>query len=289
MDLQNRSVIEVCGLSHRYFAGTPLEVASLRGVNLVVSRDESVGIIGPAGSGKSTLLSHLNGLIRPQEGDVRVFGESLSDRETDLQEIRRKVGLLFQSPEDQLFEQYAGDDVAFGPRNFIQDRDEIRSRVRNAMEMVGLSFDFKDRLTAELSLGEKRRLALAGVFALEPAVLVLDEPTASLDPGGRRDLLQVLRAWQGIQGRALVVVSHNLEDIVELADRTYVLVEGKVVCHGKTVELFSSGELLSEHGLLLPDFLEIIRLLKARGFPLTANGFSIEAVANEIAEVFHGS
>ena len=287
--MQKKPVIEVRKLTHRYLAGTPLEVQSLRGIDFTLYTDEIVGIVGPTGSGKSTLLCHLNGLIRPQEGDVLVFGVSLADSRADMRMIRKRIGMLFQNPEQQLFERFAGDDVAFGPRNYDLSKEEVREAVRRAMEMVGLPFSYKDRLTADLSLGEKRRLALAGVFALDPEILVLDEPTASLDPEGRRQVLEVLKGWRRRPGRSLIVVSHNMEDIAELADRTYLLSDGEVVYSGVTGKLFADRELLLRQGLALTVPLQVVHRLSQNGISLGKGNVSARGVAEEIGSVLHGS
>ena len=289
MGTQNKPVIEVCELSHRYLAGTPLEVQSLRSVHFMLCANENVGIVGPTGSGKSTLLYHLNGLIRPQEGDVRVLSVSLADSRADVRIIRKRIGMLFQNPEQQLFERFAGDDVAFGPKNFNVKGEELREAVRRAMEMVGLPFSYKDRITADMSLGEKRRLALAGVFALEPEILVLDEPTASLDPEGRRQVLEVLKRWRQRPGRSIVVVSHNMEDIAELADRTYLLSGGEVVYSGVTGKLFTEYELLIRQGLALTIPLQVVHRLSQNGITLGKGNVSARGVAEEIGSVLHGS
>jgi energy-coupling factor transport system ATP-binding protein len=282
-------VIEVKGLAHRYLSGTQLQVQALNRVDFVVHENESVGIVGPAGSGKSTLLSHLNGLMRPQEGDVRAFGQSLGDSRTDMKQVRRRIGMLFQNPEQQLFERFAGDDVAFGPKNYGVEGEELRRRVKTAMEMAGLPFALKDRLTMELSLGEKRRLALAGVFSLDPDVMVLDEPTASLDPGGRRQILGVLKQWKNVPGRSLVVVSHNMEDILELSDRVYLLAAGSVVHAGETKELFTHRELLLRHGLSLTVPLQVVHRLHEKGISLSGNPSTAAGVAAAIAAAIAAS
>jgi energy-coupling factor transport system ATP-binding protein len=289
-------LIEVERLQHTYLAGTPLEVQSLHGVDLQVHPGESVGIMGPTGSGKSTLLQHLNGLLRPQSGEVRVGGVALSDPRADVRAIRQRVGLFFQNPEDQLFERYAGDDVAFGPRNLHLPHDEVRERVRAAMEAVGLPFEYKDRLTSELSQGERRRLALAGVLALQPQVLVLDEPTAGLDPQGRRELLRTLTEWrarddptpQAGQGKALVLASHNMEDIAALCGRVYVLVDGRIVLHGSAREVFGQRELLVQHGLAVPTATEVMFLLRQRGCPVTDTVLTDEEATQELEGLLHG-
>ena len=287
--MADTSIIEVRDLSHSYLSETPLQVHALKGVSLTVNRDEIVGIIGPTGSGKSTLLSHLNGLIRPQSGDVRVFGLSLTDNSVDVKSMRRRIGMLFQNPEQQLFERFVGDDVAFGPKNYHVEGEELRRAVRDAMELVGLPFSYKDRLTSDLSLGEKRRVALAGVFALNPQVLVLDEPTASLDPHGRELVLDLLKGWQQMRNRSIVIVSHNMEDIVELANRTYLLSEGRIVYGGKTSELFSNPDLLMSHGLALTAPLQVIYSLSEQGIHLNGGSMTALDVAEEIGGMLHGA
>jgi energy-coupling factor transport system ATP-binding protein len=279
-------LIQVRGLSHTYLQGTPLEVQSLRGVDLCVQAGETVGIIGPTGSGKSTLLQHLNGLLRPQRGQVHVNGISLFDPTVDVRAIRQRIGLLFQNPEDQLFERYAGDDVAFGPRNLGLPADKVRERVRQAMEAVGLPFAYKDRLITELSQGERRRLAMAGVLALQPQVLVLDEPTAGLDPQGRRGLLHTLSRWRAENGRAMVLATHSMEDIVELATRVYVLVEGRIVLRGSPREVFSNPDILRQHGLNVPSATETMLMLRQRGYPVSTDVLSNEEAARAIEALF---
>jgi len=259
-------LIEVRGLGHTYMRGTPLETRALRNVDLCVYAGETIGIIGPTGSGKTTLLQHLNGLLRPQEGSVHICRASLSNPSVDIRAVRQRVALLFQNPEDQLFERYAGDDVAFGPRNLGLSPDQVRQRVRRAMEMVGLPFSFKDRLTADLSQGQRRRLALAGVLALEPQVLVLDEPTAGLDPQGRRALLRTLCTWRAEDGRATVLASHNMEDVAELCDRVCVLVAGQIMLRGSPREVFSHYDTLINSGLSVPVPTETILRLRRRGY-----------------------
>jgi energy-coupling factor transport system ATP-binding protein len=279
----NEQMIEVRDLHYTYLQGTPHEVAALQGVDLTVEQGDTVGLIGPTGSGKSTLLQHLNGLLRPQAGEVRIDGHDTRDPRADLRTIRRQVGLVFQNPEDQLFERYAGDDVAFGPRNLGLSPSEIRQRVRWAMEAVGLDFEgFKDRLTMSLSEGERRRLALAGVLALKPEVLVLDEPTAGLDPKGRKDLLKWLMRWRGEQEGTIVLASHNMEDLAQLADRVYVLVEGRMVLSGSPREVFSQSEVLTRHGLGTPLAVTVMHALRARGLPVRADAITIAEAAAEV-------
>ncbi len=287
MNAGRKPIINVRGLYHTYMKGTAVEVPSLFDVNCQIYSGETVGIVGPAGSGKSTLLQHFNGLIRPQKGEVVLNGVPLSQKRIDIRKIRQMVGLVFQNPEDQLFERYAGDDVAFGPRNFGLPQEEVRARVRSAMQMVGLPFTFKDRLTMDLSQGEKRRLALAGIFALDPRVLLLDEPTASLDPAGRIELLNVLKKWRKKEGRAVVIVSHNVEDIVELTERVYFMIEGQVKIEGRTRDVFTKYELLHRYGYYVPVPLQILLYLAREGIEVSNNRITISEVAAEIGSVIN--
>lgn len=280
-------LIDIRGLTHTYLLGTPMEAQSLHGVDLQVYPGETVGIVGPTGSGKSTLLQHMNGLLRPQQGQVFVNGISLADPDIDIRAVRQRIGLVFQNPEDQLFERYAGDDVAYGPRNLELPPDQVRERVRQAMEMVGLPFAYKDRLITELSQGERRRLVLAGVLAMEPQVLVLDEPTAGLDPQGRRELLRILIQWRARPERAIVLASHNMEDIAELVTRVYVLVEGRIVLHGTPQEVFAEHELLTQWGLSIPVATGIMLQLHRYGFPVSTNVLGIDEAVREIEELLY--
>jgi energy-coupling factor transporter ATPase len=258
-------IIEVRGLSHEYMQGTPLAVSGIQGVSLDVRRGEIVGVIGHTGSGKSTAIQHLNGLYRPQQGEVRVLGQDLRDPKVDVRALRRRVGLLFQNAEAQLFEQYVGDDVAYGPRNLKLSREDVRARVRRAMEAVGLGFEeFKDRITFSLSGGQMRRAALAGVLALEPEVLVLDEPTAGLDPQGRRQLYDTLLALHA-GGLTLVIVSHNMEELAQVCDRLFVISDGRTVMSGTPAEVFTRAAELRRMGLGVPGVTAAVDELRQAG------------------------
>ena len=270
-------------LTHAYGRGTPLEVPSLNGVSLEVKRGDVVGVIGPTGSGKSTLLQHLCGLIRPQTGQVRVNGVNLAEPEVDLLEIRQRVGMVFQLPEDQLFERYVGDDVAFGPRNQGLDRETIRERVRTALESVGLPFeDFKDRLTVALSGGERRKVALAGVLAMAPEALLLDEPTAGLDPRGRRELLALLKQWHMERDLTIVISSHNMDDLAYLAHRVYVIDEGRNALDGTAREVFAQAFVLRELGLEIPSMTAIATALSDAGLPVKRDVLSLDEAVEAI-------
>jgi energy-coupling factor transporter ATPase len=253
-------MIEVHDLHHAYLRDTPLETVALRGVSLEIRRGETIGIIGRTGAGKSTLLQHFNGLIRPrQRGVVLVEGEDLSDTSVDVRALRQKVGLVFQYPEQQLFERLVGDDIAFGPRQLGLPGPERRERVQWAMEMVGLDFEkFKDRLTFSLSGGEMRKAALAGVLALKPQVLILDESTSGLDPRGRREFLERIAALNRDYGLTILFVSSNMEDIAGLAERIYVIDQGQTVLSGTTRDIFANPERLAQYGATVPQVTEVL-------------------------------
>ncbi len=279
----NDPIIVVEGLSHRYMIGTPFEVVALRDVNLTLGRGEIVGLIGPTGSGKSTLLQHLNGLLRPQEGRVWVDGLDLTDPKVDLRQVRRIVGLVFQQPEDQLFERYVGDDIAFGPQALGLDLEEQRARVRWAMEAVGLDFvTFKDRLTFTLSGGERRKVALAGVLALQPRVLVLDEPTAGLDPESRAEFLDWLMRFHHETGVSILLATHNMEDIAQVAQRVYVLVEGRIVAAGSPREVFARRRFLQGLGLDAPVTIQVMHELRERGLYVRSDALTLDEAVAEI-------
>jgi energy-coupling factor transport system ATP-binding protein len=246
------TVIELRDVGYNYMHDTPLEVKAIEDVNMAIYEGEVVGVIGHTGSGKSTIIQHFNALLRPHEGVVTVFGQDTTASTTDVREVRRRVGLVFQQPEAQLFERYVGDDVAFGPRNLNLSKEEVRERVRRAMERVGLGFEeYKDRMTFSLSGGQMRRVALAGVLALEPEVLVLDEPTSGLDPQGRRQLMgQILDLHA--QGTTLTIISHNMEELAEMCDRLYVIADGATYMHGSVDEVFAHRDELRKMGLDAP-------------------------------------
>ncbi|MDP8958523.1 MAG: energy-coupling factor transporter ATPase [Actinomycetota bacterium] len=279
-------VIEIEALSHTYLAGTPLEHQSLVDVSLQVGGGEVVAVVGHTGSGKSTLIQHLNGLTRPQAGRVVVAGFDLGRRDVDVRELRSRVGLLFQRPEDQLFERYVGDDVAFGPAQFGLGGDQLRQRARWAMDLMGVPFEeFKDRPIFALSGGEKRRVALAGVLAMRPQILVLDEPTAGLDPRSRDELLAILEVLRREEGITIVLVSHNMDEVAELADRVYVMAEGSTIAAGTPRSLFSNPGLLGEVGLGLPPAAEVAHRLREAGYALGADCTSEAEVAGGIADL----
>jgi len=276
--------IEINDLHYTYLRGTPLEVTALKGVDMAIYKGEAVGIIGRTGAGKSTLVQHFNGLIRPRQPErVRIGGEDMSNTRLDIRRIRQQVGLVFQDPQQQLFERLVGDDIAFGPKKLGMEQEERRERVKWAMEMVGLNFEaFKDRYTFSLSGGEMRKAALAGVLALRPEVLILDESTTGVDPRGRKELIGRLLALHREHGLTLVFVSPNMEEVAELVERIYVMDDGRVVMSGTTREVFSQpGELLG-HGLNVPQVTQVAHGLLTRGIGLDRIPVTVEEGVEEL-------
>ncbi|QSO51529.1 energy-coupling factor transporter ATPase [Alicyclobacillus curvatus] len=283
------SIIEVKGLEHTYLAGTPLSHHALKGIDIRIDEGECVAIIGHTGSGKSTLIQHFNGLSIPQTGTVVIDGVNLANAKVDRKAVRRKVGLVFQNPEDQIFEKIIGDDIAYGPIKQGLPMKEVAQRVKWAMEVVGLDFHgMKDRETYALSGGQKRKVALAGVLSLRPKVLVLDEPTAGLDPKSRKDLLARIKALNEEQGMTVVFVSHNMEEVAYLAKRVYVMADGNVVYTGTPRELFASIEELTQYEVGAPEGVEILRRLKDSGYRVELGPFQVPEVAAQITDILTG-
>lgn len=278
-------IVDIRNLSHIYMQGTPLEHRALDDVTLQVAEGECMAVIGHTGSGKSTLIQHLNGLIRPQSGTVIINGQDVSQPKVDIKSLRRQVGLVFQNPEDQLFEKLVGDDVAYGPFKMGLPLEEVRRRVHWAMELVGLSFqEMKDRPTFALSGGQKRKVALAGVLALQPKVLVLDEPTAGLDPLSRKELLERIRHLNR-ENLTVIFVSHNMEEVAQLADRVYVMANGKAVCDGSPRQIFGNEELLRQHHIGTPESVDILYRLRTEGYSINPESYLPEEAAYEILKI----
>ena len=277
--------IQVKNLKHIYEKGMPTESVALEGVSFEVEDGELLGIIGHTGSGKSTLLQHLNGLLKPDEGTIVIGGVDITAPGVSMVEIRKRIGLVFQYPEYQLFEETVAKDVAFGPRNLGLADSEIEERFREALELVGLDYeDMKDRSPFELSGGQKRRVAIAGVIAMRPEVLILDEPTAGLDPKAHKDVLKMIEDVHGKTGNITVLVSHNMADIANLSDKVLVIDSGRVVTMGTPEEVFSKRDELSSVGLDLPPITCLTEALRERGFKIRETILSVEDAADEIAE-----
>ena len=269
-------ILEIQNLSHVYSADTPFERAALRDVSLSIQRGEFVGLIGHTGSGKSTLIQHFNGLLKPTSGRVLFDGEDIWKDVKFTREIRFKVGLVFQYPEHQLFEETVYQDISFGPKNMGLSEEEIRARVERAAQFVGITDAELQKSPFDLSGGQKRRAAIAGVIAMEPDVLILDEPTAGLDPRGRESILQNIRDYQAAQHAAVVMVSHSMEEIASNVDRLLVMNHGQNVMNGTPAEVFSHAEELVEMGLAIPKMTQLFLALKRRGVPVDTSVFSVE-------------
>lgn len=268
--------IETIGLTHYYSKGTVQQVAAINDVNLTIEKGELVGVIGHTGSGKSTLISHFNGLLKPDAGKVLVDGTDIwKDKET-LRNTRFKVGLCFQYPEYQLFEETVFKDIAFGPKNMKLSEAEVKERVLRAAEFVGVKPEHLDKSPFDLSGGEKRRVAIAGVMSMEPEVLIFDEPAAGLDPQGRRELIKLIKDYREQTGSAVVIVSHSMEDIASLADKVIVMNNSRIEMQGTVDEVYSRGGELRRIGLNIPEITEIFLRLRARGFDVPANVYTVE-------------
>ena len=269
--------IKIENLVHIYMAGGPFEKKALDNINLEIKDGESVTLIGHTGSGKSTLTQHLNGLLKPTSGRIVVDGVDITEKNVKLTEIRKKIGLVFQYPEYQLFEETIEKDIQFGPRNLGLSEEEINKRVKKAMSMVGLDYEeYKDKSPFELSGGQKRRVAIAGVVAMEPKVLILDEPTAGLDPKGRDEILAQVKQLHKEYNMTTIIVSHSMEDVAKIADRVIVLNKGKAVLDGVPRDIFKNIDMLESIGLAVPQVTYLERALKEKGFKLEGDMITVE-------------
>lgn len=277
--------IRVEHLKHIYDKGMPTESLALDDVSFEIADGQMFGIIGHTGSGKSTLLQHLNGLLKPESGHIVIGDVDITEPDIAMTEIRKRIGLVFQYPEYQLFEETVAKDVAFGPRNLGLAEEEIQERVREAIELVGLDYEtFKERSPFELSGGQKRRVAIAGVIAMRPEALILDEPTAGLDPKAHKDVLKMVEEVHRRTGNITILVSHNMADIARLCDRVLVIDSGRVVTVGTPKEVFSHRRELAEVGLDLPPVTQLTEALRQRGFQIDETILSVEEAAEQIAD-----
>lgn len=281
--------ITVENLTYTYSKGLPNETRALEDVSFQLEPGEFAAVIGHTGSGKSTLMQQLNGLLRPDSGKITVGEVCITDPSTKMTEVRRKVGLVFQYPEYQLFEETVAKDVAFGPKQVGMTGEKLDRVVEESIRLTGLDYEeVKERSPFELSGGQKRRVAIAGVLAMKPEILILDEPTAGLDPSAHRDVLKLIRRIHRQERMTILLVSHNMGDIAELADRVLVMNRGKLVMNGTPAEVFSRGEPLWEMGLGLPPATEFMERLKDRMPGIDAAQLSIEDAAKEICRYLKG-
>ena len=281
------ATIQTEGLTYRYGIGTPFEKTAVDHVDLEIEAGSFVGIIGHTGSGKSTLIQHLNGLLRPTEGKVLLDGVDIWADKSKMRQMRFRVGLVFQYPEYQIFEETVAKDIAFGPRNMGLAEEEVQARVRETAAIVGLSEEILKQSPFLLSGGQKRRVAIAGVMAMRPEVLILDEPTAGLDPRGREEILQEIQAYRNQTGATILLVSHSMEDVARHAKRILVMNAGKVFCYDTVANVFRRSQELQAIGLAVPQITRVCDALRARGVPLTDDIFTVEQAKQQLLEWYH--
>lgn len=276
--------IRVENITYTYGRGTPYEKTALSGVDLTIEQGEFVGIIGHTGSGKSTLIQHLNGLIHPTEGRVLVDGVDLAGKGKEVMAKRHSVGMVFQYPEQQLFEETVAQDIAFGPKNLGCSEETVKERVKEAMDFVGLDYDtYAGRSPFRLSGGQMRRVAIAGVIAMKPDFLILDEPSAGLDPVGRREIFSQIRKWYEEGAFSVILVSHNMDDIARLATRLLVMSRGRCILDGRPMDLFlHHRKELEEAGVDVPPLTKTLLALKERGIPVPEEAVTCEEAADAL-------
>lgn len=279
------AIISTKNLSYVYSAGTPFEKTALDNINIDIEQGELVGIIGHTGSGKSTLVQHFNGLVKPTSGRIFVDGEDIWANPKEIKKLRFKVGLVFQYPEYQLFDETVRKDIAFGPKNMGLSENEIEKRVADAAKLVGLSDKLLDKSPFDLSGGEKRRAALAGVLAMNPKVLILDEPTAGLDPVGRDGILTRIKEYQKSSGATVLLVSHSMEDVAKVADRILVMDHSHAKMLDTVENVFSHGDELQKMGLNVPHITQVFMGLKAKGFDVPDNVYTVTQAAQILTDL----
>lgn len=278
--------IEIKNLNHIYGQDTIFQQYALKNVNLTIEDGEFIGLIGHTGSGKSTLTQHLNGLLKASSGDILYNGESIYKEGYSMKTLRSKVGLVFQYPEHQLFEVDVFTDVCFGPKNLGLTQEEIETRAKEALELVGLDAGFYQQSPFELSGGQKRRVAIAGVLAMKPDVLILDEPTAGLDPKGRDDILGLIAELHKKQGMTIILVSHSMEDVAKYVSRLVVMNQGEKVYDGTPKEVFRHYKELESMGLAAPQITYVVQTLRQKGIPISEDVTTVEEARDEILKLW---
>jgi energy-coupling factor transport system ATP-binding protein len=278
--------LELKGVSYIYSEGTPFRKEALKGVELTFDNNCITGLIGHTGCGKSTLVQMLNGLLRPTSGRVLYDGEDIGAKGYDLRALRHKVGLVFQYPEYQLFEDTVYEDIAFGPKNMGIDKDEIDVRIREASRFVGLEEKYLQSSPFDLSGGQKRRVAIAGVMAMDPEVLILDEPAAGLDPVGREEILGGIRSYQRKRKNTVIIVSHSMEDMARYCDRLIVMSKGSIVLNGDCREVFEHSQMLENVGLDIPQITKLTLMLKEKGIDLDTSVYTVQEAFENIIKLY---
>lgn len=281
--------IKVDNVVYKYMPGTPFEKVAINNISLEIFNGEFIGLIGHTGSGKSTLIQQLNGLLKPTSGEIYVNDMCITSKGANLKKIRQEIGLVFQYPEHQLFEETVYKDIAFGPTNLGLSEDEILKRAKRALNIVGMDFEqYKEMSPFDLSGGQKRRVAIAGVLAMEPKILILDEPTAGLDPRGRDDILGKIKDLHNEYNMTIILVSHSMEDVAKLAERLVVMHDGKIVMSGKPREIFMEIETLEKIGLGVPQVTYLVRELRKKGFNIKEDIITVEEAKLELYKLLGG-
>ncbi len=281
-------VLETKDLSFLYSKGTTSQVAAINDINVKIERGELVGVIGHTGSGKSTLIEHFNAILKPTSGSVFLDGNDIWQDKKNIRSVRFKVGVCFQYPEYQLFEETVEKDVGFGPKNMGLSAEEISKRVRSALSFVGLDESYLEKSPFDLSGGEKRRVAIAGVMAMEPEVLVLDEPCAGLDPRGRDTVLSLIKEYKEKTGSTVIVVSHSMEDVSRLATKILVMNESRLAYYDTVKNVFSHADELYSMGLDIPQYTRLFLLLKEAGYDINTDIYTFEEAKKELLRLFNG-
>ena len=283
------SLIEIKNLTHIYSEGLPFEKKAIDDIILKIEENEFIGLIGHTGSGKSTFIQHLNGLLKPSSGEIIVDGMKVDKSSSNLTELRKKIGLVFQYPEYQLFEETIERDIAFGPGNLDLSEEEVLRRVKSSMDSVGLDYEtYKDKSPFELSGGLKRRVAIAGVLAMEPKVLILDEPTAGLDPRGRDEILSEIKSIHEKRKITVILVSHSMEDVAKIAERIIVMDKGKVFLDSNPREIFRNEDKLLSVGLGIPQITSLMRALKKKGLDINKDSITVEEAKESLIKYLRG-
>ena len=276
------SILEVKNLTHSYSGNTPFVNDAVKDVSFKVENGEILGIIGHTGSGKSTLVQHLNGLLKPTDGKILLENSDIWENPKEIRKIRSKVGLVFQYPEYQLFEETVYADIAFGPKNMGLSGDELDKRIKEISKIVGVKPEYFEKSPFDLSGGEKRRVAIAGVMAMRPQIIVFDEPTAGLDPVGRENVMKIINDYRTAYNATVIIISHSMEDMALIADKLLVMNKGSLYMHGSVCEVFSHQKELQSIGLNVPIVTRVFTHLKSLGLPVNENVFTVADAVNEL-------
>lgn len=282
------AILETQELTYTYSVGTPFEKTAVDHVNLAIEEGEMIGVMGHTGSGKSTLIQHFNGLLKPTSGRILLDGKDIWENKSKIRDVRFQVGLVFQYPEYQIFEETVYKDIAFGPKNMGLDDSEIKRRVLETAYDIGLSEELMERSPFELSGGQKRRVAIAGVMAMQPKVLILDEPTAGLDPAGRDKILEHIKSYHKRTKTTVLIVSHSMEDIASFADKILVMSNSRLFCYDETVKVFARAKEISDIGLDVPQITKVFEKLKERGIDFGKEVYTVEYAKNLLLKRLRG-